>query len=407
MTAPSVRSRVGRSLASVALAWALAACVAVPADAPAEGAREEVARGVILILGSGLGQAQHDFLQLAIAGPTGELAMDRLSESMGATGTVRPVDPVSDAAAGATTLATGMPTAPGAIGVDADGEDLSTVLEHARDAGKATGLVTTAEVTDPTVAAFAAHLGPRPVPVAHGSEDAEEATAERTIARQYLEQTEVDVVLGGGARSWSSLVGQARELGYATISDAEQLQATTADRLLGLFADGPMFEAGPPGRGRYAPAVPLPDMTRAALAALDRREAGFFLVVDEAALAEAARAGNGAMVLEAGRALEATVQAALEFQAVNPGTLIVVAGFHETGGLSIALAEPGASRPGANGPFPVTDSDQEVWLRWTRRGPTNAPVPITASGPGAEAFEGSLTDTQIFPKLLEAMSLRA
>jgi alkaline phosphatase len=404
--AAPVRSRVARSLATGAVACALAACTVVPADAPEEAAREEVARNVILILASGMGRAQHDFLQLAIAGPTGQLAMDRL----GATGSVTPVDPVSDDAAGATTLSTGMPTAPGAIGVDADGESLTTVLEHARDAGKATGIVTTAEVTDPTPAAFAAHVAPRPPlpdPDREEGQDEEEGAVARAIARQYLEETGVDVILGGGAGLWTDLVGKARSLGYTTVSDAVGLRVTSAERLLGLFANGPMFEPGRPGDGRYLPAVPLPDMTRAALAALDRREAGFFLVVDEAGMDAMAREGNGALVLEAGRALDATVQAALDFQAVNPGTLIVVTGDHETGGLSLTTTDPGITRAGADGPYPATDSDQQLWLRWTRNRPTNSPVPIAAGGPGAEAFHGPMANTQIYPELLEAMSLRA
>jgi alkaline phosphatase len=406
VAAPPAHTRVARIMAAGVLACALAACSAVPADAPAEGAREEVARSVILILGSGMGQAQHDFLRLALAGPSGQLAMDRLE----AGGSVTPVDPVSDAAAGATTLATGMPTAPGAIGVDADGEPLTTVLEHARDAGKATGIVTTAEVTDPVPAAFAAHLAPRPPlenPEDEEEEDQGEVRVDRTIARQYLEESRVDVVLGGGAAPWSDLLGQARSLGYSTVTDAAGLRAAAADRLLGLFADGPMFEPGRPGEGSYAPTVPLPDMTRAALAALDRREAGFFLVVDEAGIDAMARTGNGGLVLEAGRALDATVQAALDFQAVNPGTLIVVAGDHETGGMNVTLADPGAARPGADGPYPATDSDQQLWLRWTRTGLTNAPVPITAGGPGGEAFNGPMANTQVFPELLEAMSISA
>jgi alkaline phosphatase len=212
VAAPSDRPRVARSVVTAALAVVLAAC-GVPADAPAAGAREEVARNIILILGSGLGQAQHDFLRLALAGPTGQLAMDRLA----VTGSMTPVDPVTDTAAGATTLSTGMPTVPGAIGVDADGERLTTVLEHARDAGKATGLVTTAEVTDPTLAAFAAHVAPRPP--AKDPEDEQEGTVERTIARQYLEESEVDVILGGGAARWSPLVEPARTMGYTTVSD--------------------------------------------------------------------------------------------------------------------------------------------------------------------------------------------
>ncbi|QYN38447.1 alkaline phosphatase [Pseudonocardia sp. DSM 110487] len=402
MAAP-VRSRVARALAAGALACALAACSVVPADAPEEAAREEVARNVILILASGMGRAQHDFLQLAIAGPTGLLAMDRL----GSTGSVTPVDPVSDDAAGATTLSTGMPTRPGAIGVDADGESLTTVLEHARNAGKAIGIVTTGEVTDPTPAAFAAHVAPRPPLPDPDEQDEEDGAVARAIARQYLEETRVDVILGGGAGLWTDLAGKARSLGYTTVSDAVGLRATSAERLLGLFADGPMFDPGRPGDGLYLPAVPLPDMTRAALAALDRREAGFFLVVDEAGMDAMAREGNGALVLEAGRALDATVQAARDFQAVNPGTLIVVAGDHETGGLSFTTTDPGTTRSGSDGPYPAADSDQQLWLRWTRNRPTNSPVPIAAGGPGAEAFHGGMANTQIFPELLEAMSLRA
>jgi alkaline phosphatase len=401
---PSVRTRVTRAVAAAAVAVLPAACSTAPSDAAAAGAREEISRNVILILGDGLGQPQREFLRLALAGPAGELAMDRLE----VTGSMSALDGVTDAAAVATALATGMPTVGGAVGVDADAEPLTTVLEHARDAGKATGLVTTAEVTDVTPAAFAAHVTPEPLaPEAVEEEGSKPTPVAPAIARQYLEETRVDVILGGGGAQWDGLVEQAGGLGYTTVSDAAGLRAASADRLLGLFADGPMFEPGRPGEGRYAPAVSLPDMTRAALAALDRREAGFFLVVDEQGIDAMARHGNGALVLEAGRALDGSVQAALDFQAVNPGTLIVVAGTHETGGMEVTLTEAGAAPAGGDGPFPATDSDRELWVRWTYEGPTEAPVPVTAGGPGAEAFEGDIVNTQIFPGLLEAMSLRA
>jgi alkaline phosphatase len=401
---PSVRTRVTRAVAAAAVAVLPAACSPAPADAAAAGAREEISRNVILILGDGLGQPQREFLRLALAGPAGELAMDRLDVA----GSMSALDGVTDAAAVATALATGMPTVGGAVGVDADAEPLTTVLEHARDAGKATGLVTTAEVTDVTPAAFAAHVTPEPLaPEAVEEEGSKPTPVAPAIARQYLEETRVDVILGGGGAQWNGLVEQAGELGYTTVSDAAGLRAASADRLLGLFADGPMFEPGRPGEGHYAPAVPLPDMTRAALAALDRREAGFFLVVDEQGIDAMARHRNGALVLEAGRALDGSVQAALDFQAVNPGTLIVVAGTHETGGMEVTLTEAGAAPAGGDGPFPATDSDRELWVRWTYEGPTEAPVPVTAGGPGAEAFEGDIVHTQIFPGLLEAMSLRA
>jgi alkaline phosphatase len=412
VAAPSVRTRATWSAVTAALVLAVGACGTVPPDALAAGAREEVARNVILILGDGLGQQQRGFLRLALAGPTGQLAMDRLEVS----GSMTAADQATDSAAAATTLATGMPTVVGAIGVDPDGDPVTTVLERARDAGKATGIVTTAEVTDPTPAAFAAHMTPVPVPPPvpeppdDGADDGpsdDVREVDRAIARQYLEESQVDVVLGGGAAQWPGLVEEARAQGYPTVTDNVELWAASADRLLGLFADGPMFEPGPAGEGRYEPAVPLDDMTRAALSALERREAGFFLLIEEAGIDAMARHGNGALVLEAGRALDEAVQAALDFRARNPSTLIVVAGDHETGGMDFTLLEPGAAAAGEDGPYPVADSDKELWLNWTSDGPTDALVPITAGGPGAESFEGDMLNTQLFPGLLEAMSLRA
>jgi alkaline phosphatase len=75
--------------------------------------------------------------------------------------------------------------------------------------------------------------------------------------------------------------------------------------------------------------------------------------------------------------------------------------------MDFTLVEPGATRAGEDGPYPVADSDKELWLNWTSDGPTDALVPITAGGPGAESFEGDMLNTQVFPGLLEAMSLRA
>ena len=68
------------------------------------------------------------------------------------------------------------------------GNPVPTLLERARDAGKATGLVTTSQVTDATPAAFGAHV--------------EDRAEQSEIARQYIEYTKVDVILGGGEDWW-------------------------------------------------------------------------------------------------------------------------------------------------------------------------------------------------------------
>ncbi|MER3406735.1 MAG: hypothetical protein C4289_17515 [Chloroflexota bacterium] len=117
------------------------------------------AKNVILLIGDGMGFAQRDAARL-LAG--GSLVMDTLPvHGRVATGCADPEGNVTDSAAAATAIATGVKTRNGAIGVDPDGKPLPTVLELAKAAGKVAGLVTTCTVTDATPAAFAAHVASR------------------------------------------------------------------------------------------------------------------------------------------------------------------------------------------------------------------------------------------------------
>ena len=72
-----------------------------------------------------------------------------------------PKENVTDSAAGGTAFATGHKTYNGAISVDNNKKPLKSVLEQAKEQGKSTGLVTTAELTDATPAVYAAHVDSR------------------------------------------------------------------------------------------------------------------------------------------------------------------------------------------------------------------------------------------------------
>jgi len=60
---------------------------------------------------------------------------------------------------------------------------------------------------------------------------------------------------------------------------------------------------------------------------------------------------------------------------------------------------------GEDGPFPVADADYGFVVGWATTGHTAAPVPITASGPGAERLAGEIENTDLFPTMTEAMDL--
>ncbi|WP_182111394.1 MULTISPECIES: alkaline phosphatase [unclassified Actinotalea] len=386
------------------------------------------ARNVVLLVGDGLSIAAREATRLATVGQDGELAMDSL-EYAGWTHTdsADPEEAVTDSAAAATAFATGVRTYNGAVSVDLTGAPVRTLLEEARDLRKATGLVTTAQVTDATPAAFGAHVADR--------------GDQTEIARQMIEETRPDVILGGGEDWWypegdpgaypddpadprpevsrstiGNLVERAQASGYTYVSTPEELAAADADRLLGLFANEEMFEQAPEGAGdEYAPVVPLSTMTQKALDVLSQDRQGFFLMVEEEGVDEMAHNNNAARTIQAGQALDATVALVHEFARQHPGTLVVVVGDHETGGLAIENVDPDdeSGDPTStsaevlqsleDGPFPVAGSDLEFVVDWTTSGHTGGATPLTAEGPSAQRLARAQDATNVHDVILDAL----
>ena len=148
-----------RSRATLAAGLAATAALAiVPAwTSDAERAtKRTTARNVIVLQGDGMATAQRDLIRLVTVGNKKgqDLAMNKLDHAgLVHTDPADPEEAVTDSAAAATAFSTGVKTFNGAVGVDADGKPVRTLLEDARRAGKATGLVTTSQVTDATPAA--------------------------------------------------------------------------------------------------------------------------------------------------------------------------------------------------------------------------------------------------------------
>ena len=115
------------------------------------------AQGIILFIGDGMGAEQRKAGRWASVGQSGQLAMDGLP-FQGWLQTASSNNPITDSAASATAMATGVKTDNGHISVDPDEAILETILEIAEARGMATGLVTTVQVSHATPGAFAAHV---------------------------------------------------------------------------------------------------------------------------------------------------------------------------------------------------------------------------------------------------------
>ena len=365
------------------------------------------ARSVILFIGDGMGAIQREAARRLLGRP---LVMDGLPV-LGSVGTSS-ADPealVTDSAAAGTALATGVKTYNGAISTGLDGQRLTTMLELAKRAGKSTGLITTCQITDATPAAFAAHVPER-------SDHSE-------IARQYIEETGVDVILGGGEDFWyppgqpgafaddpgdepaeysrgtrGNLVARAQELGYEYVTTAAELDRAGGDRLLGLFANQNLFEAHPPGHGdAYDPPVSLASLTRATLDSLGRDRDGFFAMIEEAAVDRMAHKNNARLALQGVLELDRAVGVAMEFARDHPETLIVVTADHECGGLEFCKPDLARAAP--------DETLARLGLRWTTINHTPVHVPLNAAGPGSERLGGDLDNTDLFASIVDALGL--
>ena len=432
MTSPKISrwGRAGAGLATIAVSSVLVAAL-MPAQTSALGTgavdssrhpHPSKARNVIFIQGDGMGIAHRELIRLATKGRNGELAMNKMQ----ATGFVHtdPADPdeaVTDSAAAATAYATGVRSYNGAVGVDANGNSVPTLLEAARAAGKSTGLVTTSQVTDATPAAFSSHVPDR----ADQSE----------IARQIIEDTKVDVVLGGGEDFWypagsegawadhpakdpteeskgteGNLVERSQALGYQYVSTRRELRSVRQGKVLGLFANEEMFEHANEGEGDlYDPSVPLRTMSKKALRLLSHDRDGFFLLIEEEGIDEMAHHGNAHLTVKSGAALDRTVAMALRFAARTPNTLVVVVGDHETGGLAIESVgddeNPAGEQSEDTIPIAGTHPQINMSVDFTTNNHTAAATPITAQGPGARRLGRVLKNTDVHDAILAAMRL--
>ena len=167
---------------------------------------------------------------------------------------------ITDSAAGGTSPASCIKTFSGAVGVDVNSNPVTTLIERAQAQGKSTGQVTTGQVIDATTAAFGAHV--------------EDRSQQTEIARQYIEETGVDVLLGGGEDFWypggnpgafpdappedpaegsrsnqGNLVDRAEQRGYDYVTSGGELAASRSNKLLGLFANQEMFQQRPEPAG--------------------------------------------------------------------------------------------------------------------------------------------------------------
>ena len=366
------------------------------------------AKNVILFIGDGMGRTHVDAARQRIVGADGQLNMERL-DNFGSVSTysVAPNSdtavPVPDSAATATAWSSGHKSYNGAIGKDAYGEDVVTIMEQAKDAGMRTGNVSTAEITDATPAAPMAHTAKRQCqgPVQSGC-----AEGEAHIAHQISRNGTVDVMFGGGMRRFEPDDQAAlEEQGYTVLGDfgdeslpnnqgaqsADTQTVPTSDdlsslpdgteKVVGLFNRGNLTvetsKAENPDRAE-ADEPTLPEMTEKAIELLSAAEngkgagsgnrPGFVLQVESALVDKRSHANDADQTLTEMEYLDQAIQVAREFAKTPAGkdTLIIVSADHECAGFNI-IAQGSFTNAEATNPPGNVDSSNEANSSTPRR----------------------------------------
>jgi alkaline phosphatase len=368
------------------------------------------ARNVVFFIGDGMG-AEHVALGIRYARMVEgrELNMERLMND-GNTGyaLANPYGSmVTDSAAAASQLATGVKARNETLGVDPSGRRTETILEWAEGRGMATGLVTNMRLTHATSAAFAAHEISRYEP-------------EAVIADQMMFEHDIEVLIGGGARALVPAghrvseylpglpaeldgssrrtdeldrIAAAREMGYTVVSDRHALarESRHANKLLGLFAASHMPYVLDT-RVMGLDGVPsLTDLTTAALEVLARSDSGFFLMIEGGRIDYGGHDNDAGTMLQEILDFDAAIGAAIDFQSAHPETLIVVTADHGTGGFSFTYVE-------VEGPPESQELASGVWYQPDSRYPDVSDLELL--GKQTASFEYMLAEAGGSPERL-------
>jgi len=315
---------------------------------------------VILMIGDGNGLAQ---ITAAMVANRGSLTLAGIKD-IGLVKTASHDDLITDSAAGATAMATGVKTNNRVIGVDSDGNILANLVDMLGDRGFNTAIVTTDAIYGATPSSFFAHRIER--------DDTEGLVAD-------LNNSKLDFFISGGQNQENTIQ---KKFKTQSLESFETLEQPTA-----IYLGNNKVPSVTSGRGAI-----FPKAVKKALDALNAKEQPFFLMVEGAQIDNGGHSNNIGDIVEEMLDFDQAIAEALEFADTHGNTLVVITADHETSGLGIVGGNMKEGR--VQGDFLTIDH-------------TGILVPLFAYGPQSQNFSGVYENTDIHHKILEALGIAA
>ncbi|MEQ1586647.1 MAG: alkaline phosphatase [Cyclobacteriaceae bacterium] len=329
-------------------------------------------KNIILMVGDGMGTAQ---IYAGLTANKGKLNLERCT-TVGFHKNQASDNYVTDSAAGATAFASGQTTYNGAIGVDATGKPIPTILEIAERNGLATGLIATCSITHATPACFISHQPSR--------------SLDEAIALDFL-KTDIDVFIGGGRKYFSqrsdglNLNDSLKGRGYQIANSIKEVQQITKGKLAAFLADEQQAKFSE-GRGDE-----LVKSTEKAIQLLKGNKKGLFMMIEGSQIDWGGHSNDTQYIIDEMIDFDKAIGKVLDFAAADGNTLVIITADHETGGFSIVGGDMKTGK---------------VEGKFTTGNHTGVMIPVFAYGPGAEQFSGIYQNTEIYHKMIKAFGFK-
>ncbi len=323
-------------------------------------------KNVIVIIGDGMGPNDITLAEEHVNGVYDFGLVLNQIKNHGLATTHSADNAITDSAASATALSTGVKTNNDYIGKDVDGNDLKTLAETAREVGKKVGIITDEDLSGATPCGFVVHNISR--------------SNTKELANSMV-QFKPDVLMCKDYISVSSLLeGEAR-----TIFENEYLVAKDFKRFKEVLDTDANCEKPFFGFLNGFSTVASYNLAQCAEVALKRlqNDNGFFLMIESSGTDKYGHKNNINGKLNSVVTLDRTVAAVLKFMSENPDTLLIITSDHENGGVRL----PENENEKLSDLLTVTEH-------------TATDVRVFAVGYGSEYFSGKTVDNTDIGKFL-------
>ncbi len=313
-------------------------------------------KNIILMIGDGNGLAQ---ISAALIANRGNLTVTGI-KNIGLVKTASHDDLVTDSAAGGTAMATGTKTNNRAIGADAYGSALTSLVDITNEHGFNTAIVTTDAIYGATPSSFYAHQVER---------DNTKGIVED------LKHSKLEFFISGGQNQESSIKDV---FASQSLDSFTSLEEPTA-----VYLGDNKVPSVQNGRKNT-----FPTAVKKALEVLNATENPFFLMVEGAQIDNGGHSNSTSDIVEEMLDFDQAIAEALRFADDDQNTLVVITADHETSGFGIVGGN--LSEGEVRGDFLTVDH-------------TGIMVPLFAYGPQSQNFGGVYENTDIFQKILKAI----